>query len=84
MVLVFRIFAVTIDAVIIGRQALPSFQLVGRRHLSRLVAQIPFVHDIQERCKLSAGRIAVIDAVIHRNKTHMLLPKQDIRIETGL
>ena len=81
---VLRVFAVAIDAQIVGWQARVALLVVACPHLPRLVAQIHLVKHVHKRRKLAADRVDCIHAVADGNKADVLLTEIDFGVKTCL
>ena len=83
-VFVFRIFAIAVA----GNRCIPfpGFAACFIRLLlfATHISQIPFVHDIQKRCKLAALLIGAVYIVRNGYETYMILREIDLGIIPGL
>ena len=84
MILVLRVFPVPIDRIVGRGLAGIAFDFIGSGDFSGLIAQIPLVHDVEERRKLVAGLILAVHIVGDRNEMDIMLAEIDFRIKTGL
>ena len=84
MVFVFRVFPVAIDSTVGGRLAGFSLDPDGGFLLAAQVAQIPFVHDVEEGGKLVAVLVIAVHAVGDGDKVNAVLPEEFLRVKPGL
>ena len=84
MVFVFRVFPVAIDSAVGGRLAGFPFDTNGGFLLAAQVAQIPFIHDVEEGGKLVAVLVVAVHAVGNSDKVNAVLPEEYLRVKSGL
>ena len=82
--MILRVFLVSVDGMVGGRFTGFSPCLDRCDLLAAAISQIPFVHDIQKRCKLAGTLIKAVHAVADSNKTDTLFSKQHFRVKAGL
>ena len=83
-ILVFRVFLVPVDRVVGRRLSRIPLNLISSGNLSRLIAQIPFVHDIKEGSKFVAALILIIHVVCDGDKVDTVLAEKDLGVKAGL
>ncbi|MCQ2408902.1 MAG: hypothetical protein MJ065_10310, partial [Oscillospiraceae bacterium] len=81
MVLVIRIFPITVHTKVIGRQTGFAFLAITGTHLFRLIAHIHVVQNIHEWRKLAADRIDGVHAVTDSNEADALAPEIHFRVK---
>ena len=84
MTFLLRVFPVTIDTAVVGGQTGMSLLLIGCGHFAGLVAQVPFVHHVQDRDKLAAFGIDVVYAIGYGDESHIEFAEHDLGVEAGL
>ena len=81
MVFLLRVLSVTVDAVVVGRQARVALLPVGGDHLAGLVAKIPLVHHVEDGDELAAFRVDVVYAVCDGNEPDVAFAEHNLRVE---
>ena len=84
MVFVFRVFLVTVNGTVGGGLAGLALDADGGFLLAAQVAQIPFVHDVEEGGKFIAVLVITVHAVGDGNKVDAVLPEEYLRVKSGL
>ena len=84
MVFVLRVFLVTVNGTVGGGLAGFPFDTNSGFLLAAQVAQIPFVHDVEEGGKFIAVLVVAVHAVGDGNEVDAVLPKEYLRIKAGL
>ena len=84
MILIFRIFLVSIWCVITGGLARCTLDADSCAHLPGLITQIPLVHDIHEGREFIAAGIVAVHIVGNSDETYIVLPEQHLREVAGL
>ena len=83
-ILVLRVFLIAIDGAVGGGLAGLALDADGGFLLAAQVAQIPFVHDVEEGGKLIAVLVIAVHAVGNRNKVDAVLPEEYLRVKACL
>ena len=83
-ILVLRIADESIDRRIGDRLPRSALLLEGGSRLAGLVAEIPLVHDVQERGELVAVLILAVDVVGNGDEADVMLPEEYFCIVAGL
>ena len=84
MVFVLRVFLVTVNGTVGGGLAGFPFDTNGGFLLAAQVAQIPFVHDVEEGRKFVAILVIAVHAVDDGDKVNTVLPEEYLRVKASL
>ena len=83
-VFVLRIFLVAVNGAVGGGLAGFPLDTDGGFLLAAQVAQIPFVHDVEEGGKLIAVLVVTVHAVDDGDKVNTVLPEEYLRVKASL
>ena len=84
MVLVLRVFLVTVDGIASGVKSRLPLCLNGGLDLAGLIPQVPLVHNVQEGRKLVGTGVLAVHIVGDSNKMNPILPEIHLGIKAGL